>query len=270
MGKFFKFLYLILCLAIPLFFTTMQVIYTSTSTDSIIILFLVLPSLLGIVSYFSFYTLLKEGLIKKIAIGITLLNILFNFIYSAIFSFKNQLSIRYYLLFIILVILILILSTIITLVAISLIKKEYPLTHRTNLKAYYIYKVFVELPWISYVISIMIFIFKRIIPLEPWSIMTTSFIYAATYLIIAIVTTKLFKTAIYKKVWKLPLIEKGSSRSEVEEELGVYLDGASYFETIRPYRVNGKEINKYKLFFDDNDLYLGYEKSTHQKWTEYR
>ncbi|MCR5646673.1 MAG: hypothetical protein K6F81_00130, partial [Acholeplasmatales bacterium] len=86
------------------------------------------------------------------------------------------------------------------------------------------------------------------------------------FFIVLGITSYLFKKALYKKTWKLFTFDKGMTRSEIEEEFGIYLGGASYFETIRPYKLSGKEIMKYQLYFDENDRFIKYETGYYRQW----
>ncbi len=276
MKTFFKYFYLLIMLLLAVG-PSVDIWYTSTTsnvTESEIIFPLIFSTIFGIFALLAHGIHLNEGKFKKIMIVLILSIIIFNYIFTSVCSFKNNLSIRYPLLFVGIVIISFVVSVSICLFAISMIKNAYPLTVSINYKAYIIQKIISAVPTLTFFILSIVYMVKMIITDYIIFFIVFMVVFFIANLIILIILQVLFKQAIDSKIYKLFYISKGSRREDVVEELSDCLDlrFGDNFETIRPYKLSGYEKITYLLVFDENGLFTGIEKNINQHWyvTVYR
>ncbi len=273
MKKFFKFLYLFIVLSLSVFFTVIMLytILNSKNSNSIIsslMGYLIMGTIFWIITLFAYGAHLEEGKFKTIMMLLIIISIMFTFIFSSIVSFKNNLSIRYELLFASTVVIVYTITCFIGYISVSMIKKACPLTTSKNYKAYYIVKAsYIISPFISF-IPLVIYFFNKIsynfIPcIVVW------FIYFFAYIIMMTIINTLFKKALDSKIYKLFYISKGLTRTDIENELASLIDirfGDS-FEIVRPFKLIGKEVKTYQLIFND-DKFVNYSVTTYKEWYE--
>jgi len=274
MKTFFKYFYLLIMLSLAVFFSSglCTIAAKGGGNGSMIIVYLIMSTIFGIFALLAHGIHLNEGIFKKIMIFLILSIIIFNYIFSSVYSFKNNLSIRYPLLFVGIVIISFAVSVSICLSAISMIKNAYPLTVSINHKAYIIQKIISVVPTLTFFILSIVYGVKMIIFDHFIFYMVSIFVFSIANLIIFYILQVLFKKAIDSKIYKLFYISKGSRREDVVEELSDCLDlrFGDNFETIRPYKLSGYEKITYLLVFDENGLFTGIEKNIDQKWVVYR
>ena len=276
MKTFFKYFYLLIMLSLAVGFSAGLCTTSAGShgNDPSIIIFLIFSTIFGIFALLAHGIHLNEGKFKKIMMVLILSIIIFNYIFSSVCSFKNNLSIRYPLLFVGIVIISFAVSVSICLFAISMIKNAYPLTVSINHKAYIIQKIISVVPTLTFFILSIVYGVKMIIFDHFIFFIVSIFVFSIANLIILIILQVLFKKAIDSKIYRLFYISKGYRREDVVEELSDCLDlrFGDNFETIRPYKLIGYEKITYLLVFDENGLFTGIEKNIKQKWyvTVYR